>query len=93
MIYRFVGMLGLIVLVGIGSASGALAHDFPKWTPAKIWGLKGTVLKKHVKYPVKLSTGQTFKMAGFFYFNQGKPGVHILRYGDYSSIPVVIKMF
>ena len=68
MIYRFISMVGFTVLLGMGSVSGVLAHQQEYWNPGKIRSLKGTVLKKQVKFPVKFSTGQKFKMAGFFYF-------------------------
>ena len=68
MIYRVVSMVGFTVLLGLGCVTGAFAQQQEYWTPKKIHSLKGKVLKKQVKFPVKLSTGQKFKMAGFFYF-------------------------
>ena len=68
MYYRLILMIGLVVLLSLGWSANLFAHTQEEFTPTKILALKGKVFKKRVKFPVKLSNGEKFRMAGFFYF-------------------------
>ena len=68
MLSRLLSLIRLMVALGIVSSPEVFAHVSAEFTPANIVALKSKVLKKRVKFPVQLSHGEQFLMAGFFYF-------------------------
>ena len=55
------------VFLLLASYAMAFAQTEQAWTPKRVSSLKDTVVKKRVNFPVKFSTGEKFRMAGFFY--------------------------
>ncbi|MCA9471500.1 MAG: alpha/beta hydrolase [Nitrospirales bacterium] len=69
MAYQLRVMVGLLVACSLVSGPEVFAQGLEKLTPEKILALQGNVLKQEVKFPVHLSDGEEFLMAGFFYFH------------------------
>lgn len=68
MIRRMLLVIACVVCVLLATSAVTLAHEEQTWTPERVSALIGKVVKKKIKFPVKLSTGKSFEMVGFFYF-------------------------